>query len=224
MNSSIDTSLLDAVEAIKEKMNKTVLEIASENASEFVWSHDFTRTVASITLYDVALRGEASWEITMHKIIDFNQEFPAENLEDLLQQITTIGKRKFTESWLFNKLTRYNVLTKLAERMIQYREKWVIDTDFEAMCHWAQKYFEGENWPRFKKESLVGDIFGLELVDVQYLLMRCNVRTIKPDGRFKEVLSNLEIKYENDYEVIEIGHRLADMLSISPLVLDQLFW
>lgn len=222
--SDVRPELLEATELIRTKMNKTVLEIAQENAEEYKWEDDFPDCPAIITLLDVALSAQQRWEVVFSSLEGFAQEFPTCTLASLPDVVKSEGKRKFIERWFFEDLTRYLAVERLASRFIQYQERWVLDTEYEAMQHWAGKYLSSEGWPDPNDNELLKGIQGLDIVSVQYLLQRLGQKTVKPDNRLRLVFTNLEIPFENEIDLIQKGHLLAEHLGLDPLTFDLMFW
>ena len=216
--------LLEAKELIKAKMNKTVLEIAKDNAEDYLWQDYFPGSAAVITLLDMTLSSKERWDVVFPMLEAFAGAYPDCTLETLPYIVQAEGKRRFVERWVLQDLLRFNALERLAQRFVKYRKDWVIDTDYEAMQRWAKKYSESNGWPDPATDELLKGVPGLTLVDVQYLLMRLGVRTVKPDNRLKLVLRNLDIQFKDDIELVKKAHELADILGLDPLVFDQMFW
>ena len=216
--------LLEAKELIKAKMNKTVLEIAKENAEDYLWVEYFPGSAAVITLLDMALSSKERWDIVFPTLEAFAESYPDCTLETFPYVVQAEGKKRFVERWVLQDLSRYTAIERLAQRFVKYKKDWVLDTDFEAMKRWAGKYRESKGWPDPGTDELLKGVPGLTIIDVQYLLMRLGVRTVKPDNRLKLVLRNLEIQFKDEVELVKKAHELADILGLDPLVFDQMFW
>jgi hypothetical protein len=224
MGPGTSPELLEAKELIKAKMNKTVLEIAKENAEDYLWVEYFPGSAAVITLLDMALSSKERWDIVFPTLEAFAESYPDCTLETFPYVVQAEGKKRFVERWVLQDLSRYTAIERLAQRFVKYKKDWVLDTDFEAMKRWAGKYRESKGWPDPGTDELLKGVPGLTIIDVQYLLMRLGVRTVKPDNRLKLVLRNLEIQFKDEVELVKKAHELADILGLDPLVFDQMFW
>jgi hypothetical protein len=221
---SFNPELLEAKELIKNKMNKTVLEIAKENAEDYLWIGYFPGSAAVITLLDMALSSKERWDVVFPTLEAFAESYPDCTLESFPYVVQAEGKRRFVERWVLEDLQRYTIIERLAQRFVKYKKDWVMDNDIEAMERWAKKYRESKGWPDPNTDELLKGVSGLTIIDVQYLQMRLGIRTVKPDNRLKLVLRNLDIKFKNDIELVLKAHEIADILGLDPLVFDQMFW
>ena len=220
----LNPEILEASELIRVKMNKTVLEIATENADDFMWTDDYPDNTAVITLIDIALAKRNRWEKVIQTLERFSEEYHDISLATFPEVVKAAPKRRFIETWFFQDLKRYTIVERLASRFVTYQEENLIETELEAMQHWAKAYITSDGWPDPKTDDLLSGVSGLEVVDTQYLLMRLGMRTLKPDKRLRSVFRNLEIPVEDDMDLVKKGHEVASLLGVYPLVLDQLFW
>ena len=216
--------LLEAKELIKAKMNKTVLEIAQENAEDYLWIDYFPGSAAIITLFDMALSSKERWDVVFPVLEAFAEAYPDCTLETFPYVVQAEGKRRFVERWVMEDLTRFTAIERLAQRFVKYKKDWVIDSDFEAMQRWAKKYRESKGWPDPTTDDLLKGVPSLTIIDIQYIQMRLGVRTVKPDNRLKLVLNNLNIHFKDEIELVKKAHELADIIGVDPLIFDQLFW
>jgi len=216
--------IIEASELIRVKMNKTVLEIATENADDYMWNDDYPNNTAMITLLDVALVKGNRWDIVIHTLEKFSESHRDISLASFPEVVKVTPKRRFIETWFFQDLKRFTIVERLAARFVKYQEDNMIGTELEAMQDWAKVYMGTDGWPDPKSDELLSGISGLDVVDTQYLLMRLGIRTLKPDNRLRSVFRNLEIPFDDDIDLVKKGHEVAYLLGIDPLVLDQLFW
>jgi hypothetical protein len=219
--------IIEATELIKVKMNKTVLEIATENAEEYTWLDDFPETVSLITLLDMAISRDQRWDVVSSTLERFSEAYKGTTMQMFPAVVKAGPKRRFIEDWFFQDLKRFTMMERLAARFVNYKDDNSIGSEYEAMQHWAKAFRSSDGWPDPRTDELLEGTTGLggmDVIDSQYLLMRLGIRTLKPDNRLRLVFANLEIAFKDEIDLVLKGHELAEMVGVDPLVLDQLFW
>jgi hypothetical protein len=93
MGPGISPELLEAKELIKAKMNKTVLEIARENAEDYLWVEYFPGSAAVITLLDMGLSSKERWDVVFPTLEAFAAAYPDCTLESFPYVVQAEGKK-----------------------------------------------------------------------------------------------------------------------------------
>lgn len=228
-------------DAEKEFISETVARLGRAQMTES--AHGY-RKGAGETIRDAAERGRGTFTINsqsssaiaiMDVILAANRDYNRQvlgninrirasyksltikQLEKMVKAAGTAGK--FKEIWGHNDERKFQILTQiLAVFVPRLQDTNSPEDDFKVMSDWARNADLSS-----MSNDPVGSIHNVGIATFQHLRMTFGVDTVKPDRRVKDVLRREFNMSVSDKKSIQVVERMAEVLGISTLLLDQIF-
>ncbi|MFH1307463.1 MAG: hypothetical protein ABIH72_01270 [archaeon] len=133
-----------------------------------------------------------------------------DKLKDL-HELVAKKQNYFIKLWNYKHTQRAELLRKLTEFFIRYRQQNRFGSDIKAMKHWA------ENSGKIP-------VKGIGFKTTQYIRMLLGVSTVKPDVHLHRAVEKVLGKKVSDEEVVKIVEDSAKKLGLEATTLDHGIW
>lgn len=138
------------------------------------------------------------------------------SLKDLVELIDRVGIQNMSEFWNYKHPERVIILQQLAEKFLQHKEKYQLDSEMETLYEWG-KESSVDGYQDFR-------VKGIGFTTFQYIRILCGADTVKPDVHIKRSVELAASKTRSLGEVVEIVEKTAMNVGVSARRLDYALW